>query len=168
MYEFAKGASNGKLWCPISQDYFDEQSMETAHIVPHRSTPSVPDYIFGLGSGSRLSTAENCLMVHASVERQFDNCSFVLRPSNPTESPIKSWKVQITNHLVRNADMGRTTLVGLDGKPLVFKNANRPATRFLYSHFVVALLPNKRDRQPGWEKYWAKLPTGKPSATLGC
>lgn len=167
VYESAKGAPDGKLWCPISQDYFDEQSMKTAHIVPHRITPSVVDYIFGLGSGSRLGTADNCLILHASVERQFGNGSFVLLPSTPTESPIKSWKVHITNHGARNADMGRTTLAALDGKTLVFKNANRPAARFLYYHFVITLLRNKRDRQPGWEKYWAKLPTGKPFATSG-
>ena len=67
VYESAKGAPKGKLWCPISQDYFDEQWMKAVHIVPHRITPSVVDYILGLGSGSRVDTADNCLMIHESV-----------------------------------------------------------------------------------------------------
>ncbi|MCJ1427026.1 hypothetical protein MMC29_004929, partial [Sticta canariensis] len=167
VYESAKGAPKGKLWCPISQDYFDEQWMKTAHIVPHRITPSVVDYIFGLGSGSRLNTADNCLMIHSTVEHQFDNGTFVLLPFDPNESPIKSWKVQMTNIGAKNVDMGRMKLAALDGKCLSFKNDNRPAAGFLYYHFVVTLLRNKRDRQPGWEKYWVELPTGKPFATPG-
>lgn len=167
VYESAKGAPKGKLWCPISQDYFNSSQMKSAHIVPHRITPSVVDYIFGLGSGSRLNTADNCLMIHGSVEEAFDNGSFVLLPSDPTESPIKSWKVQITNLAAKDRDIGRTTLAAVDGKCLSFKSDNRPAARFLCYHFVVTLLRNKRDRQPGWEKFWAELPTGKPFATPG-
>ena len=63
--------------------------------------------------------------------------------------------------------MGKVTLKELDGKEVVFKNNNRPASRFLYYHFVVTLLRNKRDRQQGWERYLVDLPTGRPFATIG-
>lgn len=104
-------------------------------------------------------------MVHGSVENQYDKSSFVLLPFDPTESPIKSWKVRLTNLASRNADMGSTTLPALDGKCLNFENDNRPVERFLYYHFVVTLLHNKQDRQPGREKFWEELLTGKPFAT---
>lgn len=62
---------------------------------------------------------------------------------------------------------GRETLNDYDGKEIKFKNDNRPASRFLYYHFIVTLLRNKKNRQPGWERFSTELPTGKPFATMG-
>jgi hypothetical protein len=167
MYDAEKDAPKGKLWCPISQDYFETHYMKTAHIVPRRLGPSVVDYIFGSGTGSRLDTSDNCLFIHTSVERNFDNGNFVLLPADPTESPIKTWRVQLTNLAAKNSDMGRKFLADFDGQNVIFKNDNRPAARFLYFHFIITLLRNKRDRQPGWEKFCVELPTKKPFATPG-
>ena len=64
-------------------------------------------------------------------------------------------------------DMGKTNLKALDGKEPSFKNDHRPASRFLYYHFVITLLRNKRDRQPGCDKFAVELPTGRPFATIG-
>ena len=63
--------------------------------------------------------------------------------------------------------MGKVTLKDVDGQQVIFKNGRRPASRFLYYHYVVTLLRNKRNRQPSWEKYFADLPTGRPFATMG-
>lgn len=62
---------------------------------------------------------------------------------------------------------GATSLGEIDGRRLIFKIDNRPVARFLYFHFIVILLLNKRDRQPDWRKYLAELPTKKPFATSG-
>ena len=167
-YEAGKDAPfKGKIWCCITQCFHDQVNVHAAHIVPHALGPELVDYIFGSGSGSRLDTADNCLLIHEYVERAFDNGSFVLLPVDASETPILRWKVQITNLSAINTDMGRGTLKDLDGKEVSFKNDNRPASRFLYYHFVVTLLRNKRDRQPGWEKILTELPTGKPFATMG-
>lgn len=168
VYEAEKGAPvKGKVWCCISQDYFDQTNVRAAHIVPHALGPGLVDYIFGTGSGSRLDTSDNCLLMQDSVERAFDNGNFVLLPVDASESPILRWKIQITDLAAMHTDMGRVSLKDLNGKEVSFKNENRPASRFLYYHFVVTLLRNKRDRQPGWEKISAELPTGKPFATMG-
>ncbi len=168
VYEAGKDAPfKGKIWCCISQDFFDQENVRAAHIVPHALGPELVDYIFGSGSGSRLDTAANCLLIHKSVAKAFDNGNFVLLPVDASETPIRRWKVQITNLAAFNTDMGRTSLKDLDGKEVSFKNDNRPASRFLYYHFVVTLLRNKRDRQPGWENFSTELPTSKPFATMG-
>ena len=168
VYEAGKDAPfKGKIWCCISQDYFDQENVRAAHIVPHALGPELVDYIFGSGSGSRLDTADNCLLMHEYVEKSFDNGNFVLLPVDASETPTRRWKIQITNLAAINTDMGRTSLKDLDGKEVFFKNDNRPASRFLYYHFVVTLLRNKRDRQPGWENFSTELPTGKPFATMG-
>ncbi|KAF7506279.1 hypothetical protein GJ744_012087 [Endocarpon pusillum] len=166
-YESAKDARPGKLWCPISQDYFDAEWMRAAHIVPRRLGSGVVDYIFGSGNGSRLNTTDNCLIIHVNVERSFDNGSFVLVPADPKESPIKRWKIQMTKLSAKHKDLGKKTLAERDGDELVFKNDNRPAARYLYFHFVITLLRNKRDRQPGWEKYYTELRTVEIFATPG-
>lgn len=166
-YESAKGAKRGKLWCPITRDYFDEQALRAAHIVPRALGAGLVDYIFGVGTGSRLNTSDNCMMIHKDAERALNNGNFVLVPAKPNESPLRTWTLKVSNTSAINSDFGRKLLRDYEGEHLVFKNDHRPAARFLYYHFVVTLLRNKRDRQPGWEKFYLDLPTGKPFATPG-
>ena len=157
----------GKIWCCVTQRYYDQEKVRAAHIVPHSLTPSLVDYIFGNGSGARLDTADNCLLMHSDVERAFDNGNFVLLPVDNTRTPILRWKVKITNLAAVNMDILGGVLKDFDGIELSFKNERRPASRFLYYHFVITLLRNKRDRQPGWEKFLVELSTDKPFATMG-
>ena len=166
-YESAKGGKYGKLWCPIMRDYFDKWIMRAARIVPRALGAGLVDYIFGVGTGSRLNTADNCLMIHEHAERALDNGNFVLVPANPNESPLRTWTLKVSNTAAINNNFGCKGLRDYDSEHLVFKNDNRPAARFLYYHFVITLLRNKRDRQPGWERFCLDLPTGKPFATPG-
>lgn len=164
-------APNGTLWCPINKQYVDAQGMRAAHIVPASIGPEVVDYIFGPGSGSRLFSADNCLMMHQWAERLFDRGCFVLIPTDSNESPIKRWTIKLVNNAAKDkslADLGDAgKLSSLDNTELEFKNDSRPATRFLYYHLVVTLLRNRRNRQPGWEKSWTELKTRQPWATTG-
>lgn len=167
VYESAKGAETGSLWCPVSHQYLESQDMKAAHIVPRRLPPSFLDYIFGNGNGSRLHTADNCLIVHQTVERHFDNGDFVIIPADPSEQPIMTWKIQVTKDSAINAGMGTERLGKINGRHLKFMNNKRPAARFLYYHLIMTLLINKRNRQPGWEKYLVELPSKKLFARPG-
>ena len=166
VYESGKEAPKGKLWCPISRDYFSVPHMVAAPIVPTSLGASLTEYISGSGSSSRLNIADNCLLIHCSVEDAFVGGKFVLLPADSAKSPLKTWKIQITNVSAKNTDLGRRTLGVMDGEILAFKNDNRPAARFLYFLYVITLLRNKRDRQPGWEKFCIELPIGKPFAAM--
>lgn len=121
----------------------------TAMRVPRRPSPALVDYIFGLGTGSRLDTSDNCVVIHDTVERSFNNGHFVLLPMSLAELPFKTWRFRITNISAKLMDIGRESLVGIDSKSLVYKNENRPAARFLYYHFIMALLQTRPNRQPG-------------------
>lgn len=169
-YKPGTGAPEGleeKYWCPIAKGWFDAESIKAAHIVPRSIRPEVVEYLLGRGSSSRLNTSDNCLLIHESVERAFDKGVFVLLPVDPKEQPIKRWKIQLINDTALNTDMGRTSFKSLNNTEVDFKTEARPASRFLYYHFVVSLLRNKLYRQPGWETYLAELPTGRPFATPG-
>ncbi|KAL8711865.1 MAG: hypothetical protein Q9220_003809 [cf. Caloplaca sp. 1 TL-2023] len=152
-------APKSKWWCPVSKDFFDISAFKTAHIVPRSLAPSLVDYLFAPGTSARLNTADNGLLLHRNVERSFSEGDFVLLPADPVESPIKRWRIQMTNLAARNTDMGRSSLAKLDGTELVFKTSERPAARFLYYHLIVTLLHNKFYRQPGWEHFLAELPS---------
>ena len=168
VYDAEQGApEKGDLWCCVSQKYYNRGNVHAAHIAPHALGPELVDYIFGSGSGSRLDSSDNCLLLHRDVEAAFDNGNFVLLPVDAGEVPILRWKIQMTNTAAVGSDMGNTKLKAIDGKELSFKNDHRPASRFLYYHFIVTLLRNKRDRQPGCDKYAAELPIGRPFAIIG-
>ena len=167
-YEARKGALTKEfLWCCITRRYWSQEDVRAAHIVPQSLGPELAEYIFGSGSGLRMDTSDNCLLMHISAERSFDNGNFVLLPVDVSETPILRWRIQLTNTAAVNSPMGGETLKDLDGKEVVFINDARPASRFLYYHFVMTLLRNKKHRQPGWEKFSVELPTGKPFATMG-
>ncbi|KAL8712698.1 MAG: hypothetical protein Q9220_003230 [cf. Caloplaca sp. 1 TL-2023] len=153
-------------WCPISKDYFSTDDMTVAHIVPQNLGATVINHIFGAGSSLRINTTQNCLLVHKTVARNLDRGNFVLMSTDPNEpQPIKRWKIQITNDASTHATMGRKILSELTGTEVEFKSDTRPASEFLYYHFVVTLLRNKQDRRPGWAKYLAELPIQWPFTT---
>ena len=167
-YEARKGAlTKDAIWCCITRRHWPQEDVRAAHIVPQSLGPELAEYIFGSGSGLRMDTSDNCLLMHISVERSFDNGNFVLLPVDASETPILRWRIQVTNTAAINSLVGGETLKDLDGKEVVFNNNARPASRFLYYHFVMTLLRNKKHRQPGWEKFSVELPTGKPFATMG-
>ncbi|KAL9076329.1 MAG: hypothetical protein Q9161_001045 [Pseudevernia consocians] len=152
VYDAKQGApKKGKIWCCVSQEYYDMANVRAAHIVPHALGPELVGYISGSGSGSRLDSSDNYLLLHREVETGLDKGNFVLLPVDAGEVPILRWKVQMTNMSAIHSDMEKKILRALDGKEISFKNDNRPASRFLYYHFVVTLLRNERDRQPGCE-----------------
>lgn len=47
---------------------------------------------------------DDCLFMHRDVEARFDSGYFVLIPAQPSESPIKSWKMRITNDAVQKLE----------------------------------------------------------------
>ena len=89
VYKAEKGApSAGKIWCCISQGYFDQCDIRAGHIVPNMLGPELVDYIFGAGPGSRLDTADNCILIHRTVKKAFNNGNFVLIRIDANKKPL--------------------------------------------------------------------------------
>jgi len=161
LYGSGIGAPVGELWCPVSRTWFKQTSMKAAHIVPASLGAECVDYVFGNGAGSRLFSPDNGLVLHSMVETAFVAGSFVLVPVDASESPIRRWKIRLTNEAARNEvfygppsslSPDRPSVVKLhelDGTELEFRSAHRPAARFLYYHFDMTLLRSKYYRQPG-------------------
>jgi hypothetical protein len=77
------------------------------HIVPQHLGIELADYIFGLGGGSRLLTADKCLLMHRIVERSFDNGNIII-PVAKQEELIRRWKIIFTNKAAKNQYCGRS------------------------------------------------------------
>jgi len=168
VYEVRKDAPRkNQIYCVISRGWFDYEDMNAGYIVSRRIGPEAFEYVFGNGSGSRLDTSDNCLLMHRTVERNMDNGNFVLVPVEPSERPIKRWKIRMTNSAALDVSMGSKQLKDLHDKEVDFKNDARPAARFLYFHFLISLLRNRRDQQPGWEEFALDLISGRPFASAG-
>lgn len=71
--------------------------IKAAHIVSSSLSSELVDYIFSKGAGSRLYSADYCLLLSLDIERAFDNANLVLVPVDSTVRPIRRWKVIITN-----------------------------------------------------------------------
>ncbi|KAI9813917.1 MAG: hypothetical protein M1826_002350 [Phylliscum demangeonii] len=111
--------------------------------------------------------------MHNLVERAFDQGDIVIVPVDPTEQPIRRWKSILVNPEARNQFLlpkgsGSPRTVGeLDERELQFRTAHRPAARFMYYQFVIAMFRLRQDNQPQWRQTWTRLVSGRPFATPG-
>ena len=159
--------SDDTYWCPIAQTYFPKEDVKAAHLVPYSVSRGLADYLFGEGSGSRMDKADDCLMIQNHLETSMDSQQSVVIPVDRNETPIKRWRVHITMDDAINKTLYPGTKLGdLDGRELAFKNENRPASRFLYYHFIVTIIICRDRETLGWGKNM-DLVTGKPFATWG-
>ncbi|PON23266.1 hypothetical protein TGAM01_v207793 [Trichoderma gamsii] len=94
-----------------------------------------------------------------------DDHGFVV-PVDAKETPITQWRAEIVSPYLQK-DKLVPGLYGKDihGKELVFLNENRPVPRFLYFHFIMALIRIKDIQRLGWEAVWARYHEQRPFPT---
>ncbi len=146
--------------------------------MPRRVGIAYADYMFKSGMGARLNEADNCLMMHETLEKSFDKGHFVLMPVDPRAYPVRRWKVVVTDDDAMDADIlgggvnqkkegAPRKLRDLDGRELHFRTEHRPLSRFLYFHFLITMMLLKDQGRNGHQKVLEKLRSGKPWPTLG-
>lgn len=156
--------------CVLSGEYFDPEDVNAAHIVPVHLGVEMADYVFGNGTGARLFSVDNCLMLHKKLEAAFDKGILAFVPVDSSERPIRRWKAVLLSQAAKNQPIYFQTMKKMgdvEGLELKFRSEHRPAARFLYYHFVVSLLRCRQQRESGWEYAWARLRTGQPWPTPG-
>jgi HNH endonuclease len=143
--------------CALTGEFSRAYCVNVVHIVPHSLGEELACYIFGAGQGLRMNRPENCLMMNREIEDAFGNGSITLFPVDPTARPVLRWKIILVNQDARNQvlDMKTVDRVGdLDGKEITFLTEQRPASRFLYYHFVMSLLLCRARGNSGWGELW--------------
>lgn len=111
--------------------------------------------------GSRpesLQRAGNSLLMSNLIKGWFDKYHLVVVPVDGTESPITRWRTDVLSPDIRKRAITGTKRLAaeFDGKELMFLNEKRPISRFLYFHFVMALVRIKDFKRPGWETTWIR------------
>jgi hypothetical protein len=160
----------GFVRCALTGEFSRAFRVSAAHIVPYSLGEELACYIFGAEQGLRLNRPENCLMMNRDIEQAFDNGIITLFPVDPTTRPVLRWKIILVNQDARNQvlDMKTVERVGdLNGKEITFLTEQRPASRFLYYHFVMSLLLCRARDNPGWEALWLQYGKTEPWSTPG-
>lgn len=118
--------------------------MQRVHYTPHLLT--APHYLqrrtFMVSLGIVRVPKPHLL---DQVKSWYDKYQIVIVPVDTTY-PIRQWKVEVINPVINNTpwaiDKDGTKHLGRDlhGKEPSFRNENRPAARFIYFHFIMALV----------------------------
>ncbi len=161
------------VWCHITGAWYHPKLVKAAHIVPFfLDMDRISEILFGSQSES-LEKGGNALLLSVTVKSWFDKYMIVVVPLDPTERPIRRWRTDVLTSDIANSKTDLTVegqwIRGqdLDGKELVFLGEKRPVSRFLYFHFVMALVRMKDVGRRGWQDAWARYYQERPFPTPG-
>jgi hypothetical protein len=126
------------------------------------------EILFGPQAQS-LQRAGNALLLSNQVKKWLDTYHLVIVPVDTSEVPIMRWKVDIISPDIMNyiCSGGARSVKDLDGRELTFLNKKRPVSRFLYFHFIMALVRIKDVERQGWRDVWARYYEQRPFPTPG-
>ncbi|KAK4458632.1 hypothetical protein QBC42DRAFT_185543 [Cladorrhinum samala] len=167
------GQVDGDLvWCHATGSWWAADVIEAARVVPlfaGGDSDDLGEILFGSRSPPLPGDAGKSLLLVGQIKRWFDSYHLVIVPVDATENPITRWKVDVISSDIQNTRIAVPTLRGgdLDGKELQFRNDRRPATRFMYFHFVMALVRIQHVKRPGWQDIWARYYQQRPFPAQG-
>ncbi|EON96099.1 hypothetical protein UCRPA7_8405 [Phaeoacremonium minimum UCRPA7] len=155
-------------WCHISGQWHPKSDIEAARIVPFfPDVAEIGEILFGSKKESLIREG-NSLLMSKLIKSWFDKYDLVIVPVDVNELPITRWKTELLNRHMRKCYYTASHMAEeLDGKELVFLNDNRPVSRFVYFHFVMALIRIKDTKKDGWENVWARYYEQRPFPTPG-
>lgn len=110
-----------------------------------------------------LQGAGNSLLLSGHINRWFDSYHLLVLPIDATETPIRRWRADVISSDIQNS----LYTAEHTGKELVFLNDKRPVSRFLYFHFVMALVRINDLKPRGWQDVWARYYEQRPFPTPG-
>ncbi|KAI1120063.1 hypothetical protein F5Y10DRAFT_290414 [Nemania abortiva] len=160
-----------RAWAHDVGGYCWKTLVSAAHIIPFSflgRLENLSSDIFG-SRGHELHTPSNCLLLSLPVKRWFDKYCLVIVPVDYNETPITRWKVEVIEDSIRKDDWydPHTTVEDLDGRGLRFASEARPDSRFLYFHFIMALVRIRDIKAPYWKQVWARYFTRQLFPTPG-
>ncbi|KAI9701071.1 MAG: hypothetical protein M1836_001740 [Candelina mexicana] len=153
--------------CVVLDKWILAPMTKVAHIVPKSLLTKELDYLFGVGDAA-LSDARNGLILNRTIEQAYDDGWLTIVPLSDVSTTPTEWKVLILKRDNLNdacvVEEGRTwKWWELDGRPLHFNNENRPARRYLYFKYTMAIMQAQRENNP----FLSAIPSGKIWASPG-
>lgn len=154
------------VWSPVEGDWADKRDVKAAHVFPLSFGQETMTYIFGEEVKGELNMASNGLFLPGSVEGAFDNHQVIIVPCE-TETKPQEWRFLVLDR----GGLWKTplkilgpgcTFADLHGRQLAFEPNHpfRPRARYLYFHYVMAILRlgrAEKQRKAGVTRYMPEL-----------
>lgn len=154
-------------WCHASGTW-SRYDQRVARIVPFlMAANKLEELIFGSVSESVQHPA-NALLLSGVLRALLEKYKLVIVPADNSETPIKRWRTDLLFPSMKDYCCGndensnKIYLKDIDGKELAFLGERRPSPRFLYFHFIMALIRPKDCDSDGWQQIWARYYQQRP------
>ncbi|KAI9723255.1 MAG: hypothetical protein M1812_001137 [Candelaria pacifica] len=162
-YGAANPKSVEKCWSPVSKGFSSTTNRKAAHIFPHKLGQEIMDLVFGElpSEDYELAGAKNGLLLPFQIAEQFEMFNLVIIPHKEGNG---RWILRVLDHNLLKHEVGHThdtkRFSDIDGDELVFTNNFRPGARFLYFHYVLALI--EATRRPDQKCYLKEVKADMP------
>ncbi|KAL6879185.1 hypothetical protein J3F83DRAFT_725378 [Trichoderma novae-zelandiae] len=161
------GRSKNEGWCHITGTWYP-QPLKATHIVPFAlDANKLAEIVFGSIATSVQSPA-NALLLRPGFHCWLKEYKFVIVPVDRFEGTLTRWRLDVVcpdeddPHSLTHDLRGWTYGKDVDGKELSFLGENRPATKFLYFHFIITLVRIKDLGRKNWRQTWARYYQERP------
>ncbi|CAK7227831.1 hypothetical protein SCUCBS95973_006674 [Sporothrix curviconia] len=145
------------MWCPVTHNYTGDAA--AAHFVNVNVGEAAAQAVFGDDKSSHIWNVKNGLILDRQFARLIDNGKAVILPVTDAPDESRFQLLFLTNDIGRIRVPGIRDAKILHGRELVFRNQFRPAKKYLYFKFLLALLHRRRGEVPDHLKDLQKLPS---------
>lgn len=160
-----------RIWCPVMSEFLENKLVKATHIVPwFIDLPKMSGLIFG-NEQEPLLGPSNAILLAGNIKVWFDKYKMILVPEYLGQ-PEMRWRAEIiyldypympvfpcTNRTEKAED--------INNRGVNFCGNNRPNTRYLYFHFIIALIRLKAMQVNHWPRIWSRHYHIKPFGDVG-
>ncbi|KAF8541820.1 hypothetical protein BDD12DRAFT_877818 [Trichophaea hybrida] len=135
-----------RVFCLVVGRFIDPERVKAAHIYPFVLGTTVMRMTFGEPAVGELFHVCNGLLLADSIETCFDKHQVVIVPANRAKlqayRTIDRWVLKPVDDAVKNIPMSDVngTFADLHVRALEFRTTACPAARYLYFHYLLAML----------------------------
>ncbi|KAI9901842.1 hypothetical protein N3K66_003659 [Trichothecium roseum] len=165
----ANGQEPDQAWCHALGMWQMKDHHKAAHIVPFfLESEALTEMLFG-SRAPEVDREANGLLLTYKIEQWFGTYHLVIVPADLTETRLRGWRIELIDESISKTRCDQRGYTGADlhERELAFRNDNRPAARFLYFHFLMALVRIKDLKRPKWRSVWARYHNYRPFPTPG-
>ncbi|CEJ93343.1 hypothetical protein VHEMI08936 [[Torrubiella] hemipterigena] len=161
-----------KTWCHVLGQYLDDKDVRATHIVPwFLNMPKISQVLFG-NKWEPLLGPSNSLLMGGNIKLWFDKFQLVIVPVRLGQLPIQ-WRAELLDSAILRKfvfplkQQSALDFNSVNDRILSFCGDSRPDPRYLYLHFLIALIRLKAMNKPGWQQRWARFRAIKPFNDVG-
>lgn len=146
------------LFCPVAGMFVNPDIMTAAHVYPYFLGTTVMGMFFGEEAVGELFHVRSGLLLSKLFEKKFDKHLVVIHCSCKWSKTATGWDNRPVGEDHANDNK---RFVDLHDKELVFRTSARPAARYLYFHYLIAMLRARKHHQKLYQPSRMQ-PTRKP------